>query len=218
MTKAYGLYHRIGQTMRLNIAHPATLIIDRGWTVRYIYRGDNQHDRAPVEEVMKAVSEITRVMAVGESPTELPARSAGATTSGGCMKKVTLLLHWLVLLAAFASAQTSLPTGTALKMKLETTLATLSATRRGIRSRLESPNRSWWMAKPLSRSGRPCRAASPRPANRDAFPANRRLRSFLRSLVLPNGERFMLNATLVDTRCPPRHRRQHGRTVQRRGT
>jgi peroxiredoxin len=39
----------------LNIAHPATLVIDRERTVRYIYRGDNQHDRAPLADVMAAV-------------------------------------------------------------------------------------------------------------------------------------------------------------------
>jgi peroxiredoxin len=42
----------------INIAHPATLIIDRGGTVRYIYRGDNQHDRAPVDDVLKALSQL----------------------------------------------------------------------------------------------------------------------------------------------------------------
>lgn len=57
VTKAYGLYHRIGMDA-LNIAHPATLLIDRERVVRYIYRGDNQHDRAPLEDVLKAVQEL----------------------------------------------------------------------------------------------------------------------------------------------------------------
>lgn len=57
VTKAYGLYHRIGMDA-LNIAHPATLVIDRERVVRYIYRGDNQHDRAPLEDVLKAVQEL----------------------------------------------------------------------------------------------------------------------------------------------------------------
>src|SRR6266478_7226777 len=52
VTKAYGLYHRIGMDA-LNIAHPATLVIDCVRSIRYIYRGDNQHDRAPLEEVMR---------------------------------------------------------------------------------------------------------------------------------------------------------------------
>src|SRR3974390_904719 len=53
VTKAYGLHHVFG-TDALNIAHPATLVIDRGGIVRYIYRGDNQHDRAPIDGVLKA--------------------------------------------------------------------------------------------------------------------------------------------------------------------
>ena len=50
VTKAYGLYHRLGKDA-INIAHPATLVIDSGGTVRYIYRGENQTDRAPLEKV-----------------------------------------------------------------------------------------------------------------------------------------------------------------------
>ena len=57
VTKSYGLYHLIGMDA-LNIAHPATLVIDRERNVRYIYRGDNQHDRAPLAEVMAAVKKI----------------------------------------------------------------------------------------------------------------------------------------------------------------
>jgi peroxiredoxin len=53
VTKAYGLYHRIGLDA-LNIAHPATLVIDRNRDVRFIYRGDNQVDRAPLEQVIAA--------------------------------------------------------------------------------------------------------------------------------------------------------------------
>ena len=53
VTKAYGLYHRFG-TDALKIAHPATLVIDRERTVRYIYRGENQLDRAPLERVLGA--------------------------------------------------------------------------------------------------------------------------------------------------------------------
>ena len=41
VTKAYGLYHRIGMDA-LNIAHPATLIIERDRKVGYIYCGDSQ--------------------------------------------------------------------------------------------------------------------------------------------------------------------------------
>jgi len=57
VTKEYGLYHAIGFDA-FDIAHPATLVIDRRGVVRWIYRGDNQFDRAPLDEVLKAVREI----------------------------------------------------------------------------------------------------------------------------------------------------------------
>ena len=62
VTKAYGLHHALG-TDAINIARPATLVIDRnandrGGIVRYIYRGDNQLDRAPLDEVIGALQEI----------------------------------------------------------------------------------------------------------------------------------------------------------------
>ncbi len=54
VTKAYGLYQRIGMDA-FNIAHPATLVVDRGGVIRYLYVGANQHDRAPMEKVLEAV-------------------------------------------------------------------------------------------------------------------------------------------------------------------
>ena len=57
VTKAYGLHHALA-TDALNIAHPATLVIDRSGIVRYIYRGENQTDRAPLDEVLRALKEI----------------------------------------------------------------------------------------------------------------------------------------------------------------
>jgi peroxiredoxin len=66
VTKAYGLHHALG-TDAINIAHPATLVIgrdddrggiDRAGIVRYIYRGDNQLDRAPLDEVVRALQDI----------------------------------------------------------------------------------------------------------------------------------------------------------------
>jgi peroxiredoxin len=55
VAREYGLHHALG-TDAINIAHPATLLIDRERRVRYIYRGDNQKDRAPLDEVMRALS------------------------------------------------------------------------------------------------------------------------------------------------------------------
>src|ERR1700756_936336 len=57
VTKTYGLYHRVGLDA-LNIAHPATLVIDQERTVHYIYRGENQLDRAPLDQVMAAVQKL----------------------------------------------------------------------------------------------------------------------------------------------------------------
>jgi len=43
----------------LNIAHPATLVIDPERSARFIYRGDNQSDRAPLEQVMSTVKKLS---------------------------------------------------------------------------------------------------------------------------------------------------------------
>ena len=61
VTKTYGLHHALG-TDAINIAHPATLVISRdrdgSGLVRYIYRGDNQFDRAPLDDIVRALQEI----------------------------------------------------------------------------------------------------------------------------------------------------------------
>ncbi len=54
VTKAYGVYHRIGLDA-YDIAHPATFIIGRDGAVRWIYVGKSQGDRAPIEDVIKLV-------------------------------------------------------------------------------------------------------------------------------------------------------------------
>jgi len=55
--KRYGLYHRLG-TDAYNIAHPATLVVDRGGVIRFLYRGDGQADRAPLEQVLDALRKL----------------------------------------------------------------------------------------------------------------------------------------------------------------
>lgn len=54
VTKAYGVYHRIGIDA-INIAHPATFVIDAAGRIRYIYVGASQTDRAPFDQVLQAV-------------------------------------------------------------------------------------------------------------------------------------------------------------------
>jgi peroxiredoxin len=58
VTKAYGLYHRLA-TDAINIAHPATLVVDSAGMMRFIYRGDDQTDRAPLDQVMEAVRKLS---------------------------------------------------------------------------------------------------------------------------------------------------------------
>jgi peroxiredoxin len=58
VTKGYGLYHRLGVDA-INIAHPATLVVDGGGMVRSIYRGDGQMDRAPLEPVLEVVRKLS---------------------------------------------------------------------------------------------------------------------------------------------------------------
>ena len=60
VVKAYGVFHRIGIDA-WNVAHPATLVIDRYSRVRYIFKGSSQSDRAPMDEVLKALTRVTGV-------------------------------------------------------------------------------------------------------------------------------------------------------------
>ncbi len=58
VTRDYGLYHRVGVDA-INIAHPATLVIDRDGVIRFIYRGDSQADRAPLEQVFDVLRKLS---------------------------------------------------------------------------------------------------------------------------------------------------------------
>src|SRR5437588_12546980 len=59
VTKAYGVYQRL-KLDAINIARPATLVIDRQGMIRYIYVGASQHDRAPMEPVIAAAREAVK--------------------------------------------------------------------------------------------------------------------------------------------------------------
>ena len=59
VTKAYGVYHRLGRDA-LNIARPATFLVDRHGVARFVYVGQSQTDRIPVEAVMHAVRALPR--------------------------------------------------------------------------------------------------------------------------------------------------------------
>lgn len=112
--------------------------------------------------------------------------------------KRTLSLTSLILTASFAWAQTALPTGTAVKMKLETTLATFS-------SKAGDPF-SARVSEPLvmdgktvipigtTVEGRVTKSSEPR-----RIAGRPTIAIFPQNLILPNGDRFTLNASLVDT-------------------
>ena len=52
ITKAYGVYHRVGIDA-IHIAHPASMVVARDGTARFLYRGETQFDRAPLAEVLE---------------------------------------------------------------------------------------------------------------------------------------------------------------------
>jgi len=124
------------------------------------------------------------------------------------MKKFAVLFV-LILICGSALAQT-LPSGTALKMKLETTLATFS-------NQAGDPFQARVMQAvvldgktviPVGTTvqGRVTRTSEPR-----RIAGKPTITLFPEALVMPNGDRFMLNATLVDTN------RGHGTDVNTEG-
>jgi hypothetical protein len=125
------------------------------------------------------------------------------------MKK-TLLLVSLILIAGFASAQTALPTGTAVKMKLETTLATFSSKAGDpFSARVTEPvviDGKTVIPIGTTVEGRVTKANEPR-----RIAGKPTIAIFPENLILPNGDRFMLNASLVDTNA------RHGSDVNTEG-
>lgn len=59
VTKAYGVYHAIGLDA-LNIAHPATFVMERGGMIRMIYVGIDQRDRMPVQAILEVLRGIPK--------------------------------------------------------------------------------------------------------------------------------------------------------------
>ena len=112
--------------------------------------------------------------------------------------KRTFLLTSLILIASFAWAQTALPTGTAVKMKLETTLATFSSKAGDpFSARVTEPvvvDGKTVIPIGATVEGRVTKANEPR-----RIAGKLTIAISPENLVLPNGDRFMLNASLVDT-------------------
>ncbi|MFZ3341611.1 MAG: hypothetical protein WA609_03975 [Terriglobales bacterium] len=113
------------------------------------------------------------------------------------MKKLIVLASFL-LIASFAAAQTSLPTGTAVKMKLDTTLATYSSKAGDPFSArvTEAVVMDGKTVIPVGTTveGRVIKSTEPR-----RIAGKPTIAIFPENLILPDGQRFMLNATLVDT-------------------
>jgi hypothetical protein len=112
------------------------------------------------------------------------------------MKK-TLSLPSLILMASLTWAQTALPTGTAVKMKLETTLATFSSKAGDpFSARVTEPvviDGKIMIPIGTTVEGRVTKANEPR-----RIAGKPTIAIFPENLVLPNGDKFVLNATLVD--------------------
>jgi hypothetical protein len=114
---------------------------------------------------------------------------------------------WMVLpcifLAAMAAAQTSspVPAGTALMVKLETTLATFSNKAgdpfRGSLTQAVVLNGRTLLPAGTVVEGRVTRVAEPR-----RIAGKPTIAILPEALILPSGERFFLDATLVDTNIP----------------
>jgi hypothetical protein len=125
------------------------------------------------------------------------------------MKK-TLLLASLLVIGSFAWAQTALPTGTAVKMKLETTLATFSSKAGDpFSARVTEPvvmDGKTVIPIGTTVEGRVTKTNEPR-----RIAGKPTIAIFPETLVLPNGDKFMLNATLVDTNA------RHGTDVNQEG-
>jgi peroxiredoxin len=54
VTKAYGVYHRVGLDA-YDIARPATFVVAADGTINYIFVASSQSERAPVDDVLAAV-------------------------------------------------------------------------------------------------------------------------------------------------------------------
>jgi len=125
------------------------------------------------------------------------------------MRKVFPLIL-VILLAALALGQTSLPTGTAVKMKLENTLTTFS-TRAGdpFSARVtEAVVVDGKTVIPVGATvqGRVTKTSEPR-----RIAGKPTIAIVPEHLVLPNGDRFLFNAMLVDTSL------RHGTDVSNEG-
>ena len=57
VTKAYGVYHRLGMDA-YDIARPATFVIDRSGILQYVFVSEAQHEGAPLEEMFRVFNQL----------------------------------------------------------------------------------------------------------------------------------------------------------------
>jgi len=55
VTKAYGIYHRLGRDA-INIARPATFVVDRNGVLRFVHVSADQKDRPGVDLVLQQLN------------------------------------------------------------------------------------------------------------------------------------------------------------------
>ena len=113
------------------------------------------------------------------------------------MRKLSIVAT-LALLPGMAFAQTSLPTATALKMKLETTLTTFSS-HAGDPFQARVTEAVVVDGKTVIPIGTTVRGRVTKTNEPRRIAGKPTIALFPETLVMPNGDRIMLNATLVDT-------------------
>ncbi len=115
------------------------------------------------------------------------------------MKKLAVVLVvFLMSLAALAQSNISLPAGTSMKVKLENTLATFSS-KTGDPFSGRVTEAVLLDGKAVIPIGATVQGRVTQAIERRRVSGRPTITIFPETLVMPNGDRFMLNATLVDT-------------------
>jgi len=60
VTKAYGIYHRLAHDA-INIARPATFVVDRKGMLRFVYVSSDQKDRADINSLLRAFNQAAEL-------------------------------------------------------------------------------------------------------------------------------------------------------------
>jgi hypothetical protein len=118
--------------------------------------------------------------------------------SGGEMKKLVLLSVVLLAVSAVAQNNISLPAGTTVKVKLENALTTF-ASKSGDPFSGRVTEAVMLDGKPAIPVGATVQGRVTKTSEPRRIAGKPTIAIFPETVVLPNGERYMLNATLVDT-------------------